>query len=298
MKVELVVVDNGSTDGTEPFLAQLSIPGVSVRAVREASRGVGNARNAALRAASGEILLFTDDDTRLPADWISALCDPILSGTADAVAGCVTLAPELERPWMRPLHRAMLAGTDLLDLENPQEMFGASMAFSRRILERVPAFDAELGPGTEVGGMEDTLFSWQIKRAGFRIVATTSAVVEHHPDASRLSRQSYIRGARQYARSLTYIHYHWLHQPPPSLKDSRSARLTLVRKHGRLLWPRIKRRLRGRKPPAEGIPLWELVAIQHVEEARQYLKERGRPRNYQRRGLVKRSPGNSDDEQG
>jgi len=297
IRVELVVVDNGSADGTGDFLAQLRIPHMSVRAIREESRGVGNARNAALRAATGEILLFTDDDTRLPTDWISALCDPILCGRADAVAGCVALAPDLERDWMRPLHRAILAATDRLDLENPQEMFGASMAFSRRILEKVPAFDAELGPGTEVGGMEDTLFSWQIKQAGFRIVATTDGVVEHHPDMIRLSRLAYIRGTQQYARSLVYIYYHWLHLPPPVLRNSRSPRLVLIQSRVRLLLRRIKRWLWGRKPPSEGIPLWELAAIHHVEQVRQYLKEYRRPRNYAPRGLLKCLQ-NPDDEQG
>lgn len=288
MRAELVVVDNGSSDGTSEFLRELRIPSVSVVALREESPGVGSARNAALRASTGDILLFTDDDTRLPENWLRALCDPILSGSADAVAGRVALAPNLEREWMRPQHRAILAATDRLDFENPQEMFGASMAFSRRVLEKVPGFDPELGPGTEVGGMEDTLFSWQIRQAGFRIVATTEAVVEHHPDEARLSRSSYVRGARQYGRSLAYIYYHWLHKPPPSLEKSRSLRLNLVNRRAQLFLRRLKRGLMGRQPRPEGLPRWELLAIQRLEEVRQYLKERRRDHNYDRLGLIKR----------
>ena len=297
-EVELIVVDNGSTDGTAPMLEQLEIPALTVRVVQEATPGVARARNAGLQEASGEILMFTDDDTRLPENWISAMCDPILSGRTDAVAGCIALAPELERPWMKRPHRAVLASTDLLDLDDPQEMFGASMAFARRVLEKVPSFDEELGPGTPVGGMEDSLFSWQLKEAGFRLVACTDAVVEHRPDASRLSRSSFIAAAGQYARSLAYINYHWSHTRPRALEKIRNPWLNLAYHRTRLHLLRWKCRLTIGKPRSEGIPLWEFAALQHIERVRQYQRERGGVRNYDRRALVKRDRGRLDAERG
>ena len=120
------------------------------------------------------------------------------------------------------------------------------------------------------------------------IMNTTEAVVEHHPDEARLSRSSYVRGARQYGRSLAYLYYHWLHQPPPSLEKSRDPRLNLVNRRAQLFLRRLKRGLMGRRPRPEGLPRWELLAIQRLEEARQYLKERRRDHNYDRRGLIKR----------
>lgn len=288
-RVELVVVDNGSKDGTWEWLQGMEIPDVEIRLVREPTPGVARARNAGLRAATGEILMFTDDDTRLPDNWISALCGPILARRADAVAGGVALAPQLERPWMKRPHRAMLASTDLLDLDDPQEMFGASMAFSRRVLQKVPGFDEELGPGTPVGGMEDTLFSWQLKEAGFRLVSCVDAVVEHHPEESRLARVAYLGAARRYARSVAYIYYHWCHSLPGSVEKMSNPHLYLLYHRARLFLLRLKCRLTQGSPSPHGIPLWEFAAIQRIEIVRQLLKEGQQPRKYERRGLIKRA---------
>ena len=82
---------------------------------------------------------------------------------------------------MNHTHRAWLASTaDYLSPENPSEMCGANMAVSRRVFEQIGGFDPELGPGI-TGGGEESLLSWQLKRAGFRLVAAPEVQVEHHP---------------------------------------------------------------------------------------------------------------------
>jgi glycosyltransferase involved in cell wall biosynthesis len=63
--VEILVVDDGSTDGT---------PGLVKPPVRLLStggrKGAGAARNIGARAAAGEVLFFTDADVVAPPDWI------------------------------------------------------------------------------------------------------------------------------------------------------------------------------------------------------------------------------------
>jgi glycosyltransferase involved in cell wall biosynthesis len=67
---ELVIVDNGSTDATpdvlDTFRAQLPL-----RVVREAQSGVAHARNAAVRAASGDYMLWIDDDVSVDPGWLA-----------------------------------------------------------------------------------------------------------------------------------------------------------------------------------------------------------------------------------
>ena len=103
------------------------------------------ARNTGMAAARGEVLLWTDDDVRPGRTWIEAMCRPILDRRADAVAGRIKLPDYLERPWLRPWHRVCLA------VDAPTtgdfDLIGANMAFARRVLEKVPAFDVEIGVG-------------------------------------------------------------------------------------------------------------------------------------------------------
>jgi len=290
LRPECIVVDNAATDGTAEMARAFTLPNMPLRLVGEHRPGASHARNTALREATGDIILFTDDDIRLPKDWIAGMCKPILAGTADAVAGRVVLAPHLQRPWMQPFHRAILAATDFLDEENPSEMFGASMAFSRAVLDAVPVFDPELGPGA-LGTAEDTLFSWQLREAGYRIVLARDVVVEHHPDEARLSRAAYIAAAGRLGRCRAYIAYHWQHEPEIALQRISIPWLNLALRSLRLGLRRCLRWTECRG--AEGIPLWEFIEIRHLCSVRQYRTEQRRPRNYERRGLQRRPGGPS-----
>ena len=62
--LEVIVVDDGSSEPVEPFLASSEIPqnNVSLRCIRQENSGVGAARNRGFREATGDIILFIDDD--------------------------------------------------------------------------------------------------------------------------------------------------------------------------------------------------------------------------------------------
>jgi glycosyltransferase involved in cell wall biosynthesis len=274
---EVIVVDNASTDHTADVVRSCELPAFSVHYVHEARRGKGNAYNAGIAAAQGEILLFTDDDVRLPPEWIDGMCAPIVSGKADAVAGAVKIAPHLERPWMTAKHRAALASTEYLNRESPQELVAANMAFSRKVLSHVPCFDAELGPGA-LGFSEDTLFAQQLLKAGLVLTSAFDMVAEHHPDQSRLLRASYLERAEKQGRSSAYIYYHWHH------RTVAHPYLALLRHQFTLSYLRAKRRHELTK---EGCPEWEMALLEAVHFCKQYLIERKRTRNYEKHGLRK-----------
>jgi glycosyltransferase involved in cell wall biosynthesis len=276
LPAEVVVIDNASTDTTREVATSWRLPGLPARYAREERPGVAHARNAALAIAAGRVILFLDDDVRPPPGWLAAMSDPILSGAADGVAGGVRLADHLRRPWMEPLHLAWLAATDYLARDAPQEMVSANMALGRHVLTRVPAFDPELGPGA-LGQGEDSLFSWQLLRAGFRIASALDVVVEHHFDPARLLRASFRATAERRGRTLAYQRHHWEHVELPD------ARRRLVH-----AWLRSLVHLRVHQP-REGMAAREMLAREEVAFLREWPATSRRPRNYDRFGLVKRT---------
>jgi glycosyltransferase involved in cell wall biosynthesis len=207
-KVDLLVIDNGSRDGTREVVRAARFRFGTPRVESETILGVASARNRALDCASGEVLLWTDDDVRLPEDWIERMVTPIQQGRMDAVAGGVSLAFGRKREWMGPCLRSWLASSEGLSEGRPRRMIGANMAFHRRVLGSKVRFDPVLGPGG-LGMGEETLFSYQIERCGFVIGSAFDAVVEHAFDCGRLCPAGFAKLAYSMGRSEAYIAHHW-----------------------------------------------------------------------------------------
>jgi glycosyltransferase involved in cell wall biosynthesis len=83
---EVVVVDNGSTDGTVAAAKRFT-SSLNLRVITEPRRGRGAARRTGFRAAAGEVIFSTDADTVLPANWIETMMTKLETSTAIAVAG-------------------------------------------------------------------------------------------------------------------------------------------------------------------------------------------------------------------
>ena len=260
----------------QPVLQRLD-----VAPLHEPQKGQVCARNLGLSAARGEIIVFTDDEVHPTPGWLEQLCRRLEEDQCDALIGAVKLAPHLKRPWMTRRLRAYLSVTEGLEDGWLTEAIGANMAFHRRVLERVPRFDEELGPGA-LGFGDDSLFSWQMEMAGFRLGRAPEAVVEHHCDESRLLRRHYLDSARKNGRSQAYLLHHWKHET-----------IALPRlRHGYALLKLLRRRVISRSDTrrVEGCAEWEISLTAELEKYRAFLNERRRPRNYEKFGLVKLRP--------
>ncbi len=225
LAAELLIVDNGSTDETPQVVRQFHLPNMPVRYVCEPTPGQSRARNRGLAEGDGSILLFTDDDVRVPPDWIDGMCRPILEGSADAIAGGVRFPPELDRQLR--MCRSWFASTEDILPDRPDRFVGANMAFSRDVLDRVAAFEVELGPGA-LGFGDETLFSFQLRQAGYRLVTRFDVAVEHHFDPARLTRSKMLEAARQMGRSKAYVAYHWHHADLPTRISFRAPELVRI----------------------------------------------------------------------
>ena len=281
-KTELLLVDNGPGEEPTASLKSATLDNMQVRYLREAQRGKSHALNMGLAEARGDVILFLDDDTIPAEDWAERLISVLMNEDYEAVTGQTTIAPSLERPWLTSAHRWWLASShDAQPHRGSRELIGANMAFRRSILERVRAFDPELGPGA-LGLGEDTLFGWQLIEAGFKIGYAAEARMTHQPDDSRLTRKSWLSEAGKHGRSEAYLRYHWEHS------DIRCPRLRQLYYFVKLQLRRALQRLPSLE--REGCPLWEMSYVLHIEMCRQFRRERRRPRNYSRRGLTRLMP--------
>jgi glycosyltransferase involved in cell wall biosynthesis len=169
---ELIVVDDGSSDGTRDIAAAHG-----ARVVDGPRRGPGAARNAGAAGAAGDVLVFLDADCVPVAGWLAAGLEA-LDGH-DLVQGCVEPDPAAVRsPFERTLSVPAAYG-----------LFESANLFVRRdLFERVGGFEDWLpGPavsflGARVGekGLgEDVDFGWRAVRAGARTGFAERALVHH-----------------------------------------------------------------------------------------------------------------------
>ena len=202
-RVELLIVDNGSSDDTKLIATTAELPGLSVRYIFEPRRGKAHALTAGIQASRGRALLMTDDDVHVPPNWIADMCRPLLAGEADAVQGGITIAPHLERPWLKGVLRVWVASVEHPN-DPPEGLVGANMAFSRAALETIGPLDPRLGPGA-AGFYEDTVMGWRMERAGCRKLFLPQVAVEHHFQEDRLAIRAFMAAAQRMATARVIV---------------------------------------------------------------------------------------------
>ena len=148
---EVIVVDNNSPDDTRQVVddAARSFP-VELRYLFEAEQGRSPALNAGMRAARGSIIVTTDDDVRVPEDWVNRAAEGLERLQCDYVGGRVLPIWGAPRPAWIPNHGGkQWAVIALLDYGPEPVEFGArvplgvNMAFTRAALDRAGLLDPQ-----------------------------------------------------------------------------------------------------------------------------------------------------------
>jgi glycosyltransferase involved in cell wall biosynthesis len=135
--IEVIVVDDGSSDGTDKVLNALADSTVRVL-THPVNKGKGAAIRTGMAAARGDLLLVQDADLEYdPEDW-PRLLDPILRGKAQVVYGSRFTG---ERKNMLPLHwignRFLSLVTNILYSSTMSDMETCYKLFDRRVLEGI-----------------------------------------------------------------------------------------------------------------------------------------------------------------
>ena len=198
---EVIVVDNNSSDDTRQLVEQAAraFP-VECRCLFEPQQGRSPALNAGIRAARGSIIVTTDDDVRVPPDWLNQAAAGLDRLQCDFVGGRVLPIWGAPKPAWIPdrsgRHWAVIA---LLDYgREPIEFgtrvpLGVNMAFRRDAFARAGLLDPDTGrrAGTLLG-QEVREWCIRARRTGLRGFYIPAMVVHHIIPAERL-RKAYFR---------------------------------------------------------------------------------------------------------
>jgi GT2 family glycosyltransferase len=186
--LELVVVDNGSTDGTVEYVQRLAERNPRAHLMTTGSNiGFAAALNRGLAAARGQRLLILNNDTILPPRGLSRLL-PYLADETVGLIGPISneAATEAEvdvsyTSYMELIdvaeERAKAHAGNLLELDM-LTMF--CVALRRDVYERVGPLDERF----EIGLFEDDDYSLRVKQAGYKIKCAEDVLIHHFGEAS------------------------------------------------------------------------------------------------------------------
>ncbi|MBS1879733.1 MAG: glycosyltransferase family 2 protein [Actinobacteria bacterium] len=186
--LELIVVDNGSSDGTTEYLTRLSRADARVRVLLNGrNTGFAAACNQGLGLAGGEHLVLLNNDTMVPPGWLPRLIAHLRNpevGLVGPVTNRIGNEAEIEADYRRwgeyldfAARRAHEFAGDWLELRSPA-MY--CLALRRETFLRLGPLDERY----EVGLLEDDDYADRARAAGYQQRCVEDVVVHHFGEAS------------------------------------------------------------------------------------------------------------------
>jgi cellulose synthase/poly-beta-1,6-N-acetylglucosamine synthase-like glycosyltransferase len=193
---EVIVVNDGSTDATAAIAHDYGFRVISME-----NRGLSNARNVGMEAATGEIVAYIDDDAYPDPHWLTYLAATFLSTEHAGVGG-----PNIAPPGDGPIAECVASAPGgpvhvLLSDQEAEHIPGCNMAFRKTHLKAIGGFD----PQFRIAG-DDVDVCWRLQQRGWTLGFSPAAVVWHH---RRNSVRAYWRQQKNYAQAEALLEKKW-----------------------------------------------------------------------------------------
>jgi GT2 family glycosyltransferase len=180
---EVLVIDNGSTDGSIEFVRE-RFPGVRLIALQR-NLGFTGANNVGFRLARGRYLVLLNNDTRVAPDWLESLVRAVDAPDIGGVAARIVFRSDpsvLNSTGLALLRDGRGADRDVHQMDRATkrpagEVFGgcgASLLLRRELIDDIGGFDPRL-----FMYYEDLDLAWRARLRGWRFVYAPDALVEH-----------------------------------------------------------------------------------------------------------------------
>ncbi|HEU4649767.1 MAG TPA: glycosyltransferase family 2 protein [Gemmatimonadales bacterium] len=251
---EVIVVVDGSTDGTAEAVRRLAVP-YALAVVEGPNRGRAGACNAGIRAAAGEVVVLLDDDMEAVPGFVAAHREAHEGSTERAVVGA---APIVVGPSAPPFVRYAADGFSgrLARLSQPgyqlsfRDAYTGNFSARREVLLRVGGFDEAF----RVYGHEDYELALRLQRAGIQLVYRADACALQHYE------KTFASFARDgIARGRTAVLFAAKH---PDIV----ARLKLAEYHRETrTWRAMRGLLLALDRITERVPSWVIAVMQRLE---------------------------------
>ncbi len=180
--VEVLVVDNNSTDDTASVVREFSDRCPHVKYVPEPAQGLSYARNRGIKEALGRIVAYIDDDGRAHPDWVRTILK-FFEGTPNAsgVGGpYYAFSSVTIPPWFPKEYGNKSLGEEARLLQSGEWLSGTNMIFTKDALVEIGGFDTSIGmSGTKISYGEETNLVMKLRERGKLVYYCPEMRVDH-----------------------------------------------------------------------------------------------------------------------